>query len=120
MLVGIAGEDLAVGQYGGNVPPETSAAASGSPQSKGFGKFSPGSVLGLSRIIWFTIMRCRFMAERIWVKKSAVSVHSTSTLSDGSNGCCGLLIVCILMMGGVPCRMFISIGNAIETWAPFL
>ena len=23
-------------------------------------------------------------AERIWVKKSAVSVHSTSTLSDGS------------------------------------
>src|SRR5262249_55932338 len=40
-----------------------------------------------SRIIWFTAMRCRFMATRIWVKKSAVIVHSTSTESDGSKWC---------------------------------
>ena len=58
-------------------------------------------------------MRCRFMQERIWVKKSAVNVHSTSTLSDGS-----MPRVCILRMGGMPCRMFISIGKAIETCAP--
>ena len=25
---------------------------------------------------------------------------------------------CILWIGGMPWRMFISIGNAIETWAP--
>ncbi len=58
-------------------------------------------------------MRCMFMQTRIWVKKSAVMVHSTSVLSDGSIPSC-----CILMIGGMPCRMFISIGKAIETCAP--
>jgi hypothetical protein len=53
------------------------------------------------------------MRERIWVKKSAVSRDSTSVLSDGSMPIC-----CMLMMGGMPWRMFISIGNAIETCAP--
>jgi hypothetical protein len=65
------------------------------------------------RIISFRTTRCRFMAERIWVKKSAVNVHSTSTLSDGS-----MPRLCILRIGGMPCRMFISIGKAIETCAP--
>ena len=54
-----------------------------------------------------------FIATRIWVKKSAVIVHSTSTESDGS-----MPRLCILMIGGMPCRMFISIGKAIETCAP--
>ena len=54
-----------------------------------------------------------FIVERIWVKKSAVSVHSTSTLSDGS-----MPRLCILRIGGMPCRMFISIGTASETCAP--
>ena len=53
------------------------------------------------------------MQARICVKKSAVSVHSTSTESDGS-----MPRLCTLRMGGMPCRMFISIGNAIDTWAP--
>ena len=53
------------------------------------------------------------MAERIWVKKSAVIVTSTSELSDGS-----MPRLCILRIGGMPWRMFISIGNAIETCAP--
>ena len=66
-----------------------------------------------SRIIWFTIARCIFMQTRIWVKKSAVIVHSTSTESDGS-----MPRFCILRIGGMPCRMFISIGKAIETCAP--
>ena len=76
---------------------------------------SPQSMVGgpCSRIIWFTSMRCMFMAERIWVKKSAVIVHSTSTQSDGS-----MPRLCILRIGGMPCRMFISIGKAIETCAP--
>ena len=56
-----------------------------------------------------------FIATRIWVKKSAVIVHSTSTESDGS-----MPRLCILRIGGMPCRMFISIGKAIETCAPFL
>ena len=51
-----------------------------------------------------------FMATRIWVKKSAVMLVSTSVLRDGSSPSC-----CILMMGGMPWRMFISIGNEIET-----
>jgi len=34
-------------------------------------------------IIWFTSARCRFIAERISVKKSAASVTSTSELRDG-------------------------------------
>ena len=97
-----------VGQYG-KFPP-TVVALVGRPQSSGFGRLCPGTVLGLSRIIWFTIMRCTFIAERIWVKKSAVRVHSTSTESDGS-----IPICCILIRGGMPCRMFISIGKAIET-----
>jgi hypothetical protein len=50
------------------------------------------------------------MQTRIWVKKSAVIVHSTSTLSDGS-----MPKLCILMIGGSPWRMFISIGTATET-----
>ncbi len=58
-------------------------------------------------------MRCMVMAERIWVKKSAVRLVSTSVLSDGS-----MPSSCILWMGGIPWRMFISIGKAIETWAP--
>ena len=58
-------------------------------------------------------IRCMVMAERIWVKKSAVMLVSTSVLRDGSSPSC-----CILTMGGMPWRMFISIGNAIETWAP--
>src|SRR5262252_7535496 len=53
------------------------------------------------------------MQDRIWVKKSAVNVHSTSTLSDGS-----MPRLCILRIGGIPCRIFISIGKAIETCAP--
>ena len=53
------------------------------------------------------------IAERIWVKKSAVMVTSTSVESDGS-----MPRLCILRIGGMPCRMFISIGNASETWAP--
>ena len=57
--------------------------------------------------------RCMVIADRIWVKKSAVILVSTSVLSDGSIPSC-----CILMMGGMPWRMFISIGNAIETLAP--
>ena len=52
-------------------------------------------------------------AQRICVKKSAVSVHSTSTLSDGS-----MPRLCILRIGGSPWRMFISIGTASETCAP--
>ena len=72
-----------------------------------------------SKIIWFTTMRCMFIATRIWVKKSAVIVHSTSTESDGSNGFpAAIASCCILMIGGMPCRMFISIGKAIETCAP--
>ena len=58
-------------------------------------------------------IRCMVMAERIWVKKSAVMLVSTLVLSDGSSP-----TRCILTMGGMPWRMFISIGNAIETWAP--
>src|SRR2546430_10024219 len=58
-------------------------------------------------------MRCMVMAERIWVKKHAVMFVSTSELSDGS-----IPRLCILWMGGMPWRMFISIGNAIETCAP--
>ena len=54
--------------------------------------------------------RCMVMAERIWVKKSADMLVSTSVLRDGSSPSC-----CILMMGGMPWRMFISIGNEIET-----
>ena len=38
---------------------------------------------------------------------------STSELSDGS-----MPRLCILRIGGMPWRMFISIGNAIETCAP--
>src|SRR6516164_5087614 len=50
-------------------------------------------------------MRCRFMATRIWVKKSVVIVHSTSTESDGSNGVpASIASCCILMIGGMPCR----------------
>ena len=60
-------------------------------------------------------MRCMVMAERICVKKHAVMFVSTSELSDGSMSSC-----CILMIGGMPWRMFISIGNAIETWTPFV
>ena len=37
----------------------------------------------------------------------------TSTLRLGS-----ICRLCILKMGGMPCRMFISIGTARETWAP--
>src|SRR2546425_1300573 len=58
-------------------------------------------------------MRCMVIADRIWVKKSAVMVTSTSELRDGS-----MPRLCIFRMGGMPCRMFISIGNAIETCAP--
>jgi hypothetical protein len=58
------------------------------------------------------------MVERIWVKKSAVRVHSTSVLSDGSNGRLSVLRLCILRSGGMPCRMTISIGTASETCAP--
>ena len=47
------------------------------------------------------------------MKKSAVSVTSTSELRDGS-----MPRLCILRMGGMPCRMFISIGTASETCAP--
>ena len=38
----------------------------------------------LLKISWLATSRCRFIATRIWVKKSAVIVHSTSTESDGS------------------------------------
>src|SRR4051812_7395731 len=62
---------------------------------------------------WLISIRCMVMAERIWVKKHAVMLVSTSELSDGS-----MPSVCILMIGGSPWRMFISIGNAIETLAP--
>ncbi len=58
-------------------------------------------------------MRCIVIIERIWVKKSAVIVHSTSVLSDGS-----IPRLCISRMGGMPWRMFISIGTASETCAP--
>jgi len=58
-------------------------------------------------------MRCMVMADRIWVKKHAVMFVSTSELSDGS-----MPRLCILWIGGMPCRMFISIGKAIETCAP--
>ena len=54
------------------------------------------------------------MAERICVKKHAVMFVSTSELSDGS-----MSSFCILWIGGMPWRMFISIGNAIETCTPF-
>ena len=37
-----------------------------------------------SSTIWFTTMRCMVIMDRIWVKKSAVSVHSTSIDSEGS------------------------------------
>ena len=50
------------------------------------------------------------------MKKSAVMLVSTSELSDGSNA--GSMYDCIFRMGGMPWRMFISIGKAIETWAP--
>ena len=74
----------------------------------------PGTAAGLvtkslTRTAWLmTIRCCMVMAERIWVKKSAVMLVSTSVLSDGSSGSCD----CILTMGGMPWRMFISIGNA--------
>ena len=58
-------------------------------------------------------MRCIVIIERIWVKKSAVIVHSTSTLSDGSMPSC-----CSFRIGGMPWRMFISIGTASDTDAP--
>ena len=47
------------------------------------------------------------------MKKSAVNVHSTSTLRDGS-----IPRLSILRMGGMPCRIFISIGTASETCTP--
>src|SRR5262249_31374980 len=103
-----------VGQYGNG--PGTVTADCGSSQFLGSGRF--WFPFGLSRIIWFTTARCRFMATRIWVKKSAVMVTSTSVLSEGSHGCCGVLMLCILMIGGMPWRIFISIGKAIETCAP--
>ena len=53
------------------------------------------------------------MAVRIWVNMSAVSVHSTSTLSEG-----WMPSDSVLRMGGMPWRMFISIGTASETPAP--
>src|SRR5882672_6813755 len=68
----------------------------------------------VSRIIWFTTMRCMFMQTRIWVKKSAVIVTSTSELREGSSP-----RLCILRMGGMPWRMFISIGKATETCTPW-
>ena len=53
------------------------------------------------------------MVERICVNMSAVSVTSTSTLSEGCTPNCR-----VFRIGGVPWRMFISIGVASETWAP--
>ncbi len=58
-------------------------------------------------------MRCSAIAVRIWVKKSAVSVHSTSVDSDGWKPRSSAFWI-----GGVPWRMFISIGTASETPAP--
>ena len=58
-------------------------------------------------------MRCSAIAVRIWVNRSAVSVHSTSVDSDGRMPRCSAL-----MIGGVPCAMFISIGTASDTAAP--
>src|SRR6267143_173492 len=58
-------------------------------------------------------MRCRFMAERICVNISALSVTSTSTLREG-----GMPFSSVLRIGGVPWRMFISIGTASDTPAP--
>ena len=72
-----------VGQYGKF--PGTVTADCGSSQFLGSGRF--WLPFGLLRIIPLTTMRCRFIAERIWVKKSAVSVHSTSTESDGTKDC---------------------------------
>src|SRR5262249_47233052 len=87
-----------VGQYGNG--PGTVTADCGGSQLRGSGRF--WVPFGLSRIIWFTTMRCRFIAGRILVKNSAVIVHSTSTGSDGSKGCGGVLIDCIRMIGGMP------------------
>ena len=58
-------------------------------------------------------MRCSAIVERICVNMSAVSVTSTSTLSDGS-----MPVSSVFRIGGVPWRMFISIGTASDTWAP--
>ena len=57
--------------------------------------------------------RCSAMAVRICVNMSAVSVHSTSTLNEGS-----MSSDCALRTGGSPWRMFISIGTASDTPAP--
>src|SRR5256884_4323519 len=86
---------------------------SGGVPAAGVGHWLGGVNVPCSRIIWFTTMRCMVIAERIWVKKSAVIVTSTSELRDGS-----MPRLCILRMGGMPCRMFISIGKAIETCTP--
>jgi len=59
-----------------------------------------------------TITRCRVIAERICVKKSGVIVTSTSEDSEGS-------MPSSASSGSRHAwRMFISIGNAIETCTP--
>ena len=67
----------------------------------------------VSSAIWFTNARCSAIVVRIWVNMSAVSVHSTSTLSDG-----WMPMASVFRIGGMPWRMFISIGTASDTSAP--
>src|ERR1700730_2839267 len=76
----VSGAGRLVGGFGHGL----AAADAGSPQL--FDKASSRVSAGVfwSRIIWFTIARCIFMHTRIWVKKYAVIVHSTSTDSEGS------------------------------------
>ncbi len=65
------------------------------------------------RTIWFTSARCRVIVDGICVNMSAVSVTSTSVLSDG-----WMPRLNALRMGGMPWRMFISMGTASDTCAP--
>ena len=58
-------------------------------------------------------MRCRIITPRIWVNMSAVIVHSTSVDSDRL-----IPRPSAFWIGGVPCRICISIGTASVTCAP--
>ena len=87
--------------------------SSGGTPAAGVGYWVGGVSAPCSSTIWFTSARCTFIVERIWVKKSAVSVHSTSVLNDGS-----MPRLSAFRIGGMPWRMFISIGTASETCAP--
>ena len=58
-------------------------------------------------------MRCKVIMLRIWVKKSAVIVHSTSVDNEVEKP-----MSMARWIGGVPWRICISIGTESDRWAP--